>query len=156
VPSPCIVVAAIGAWVLRWGSISWELSDAWTLPRPTVQLAGVSPARPQALSWLEAHNATIVGVERRRRVDRRAIAAAIAWEALKNTMWPFSRRAVVVGKVHTNGSVVQQVEEAGYLPRRSDEAHRELLRNADQSIEYISAIMEAHADIAEDPTGYPP
>jgi len=71
-------------------------------------------------------------------------------------MWPFSRRAVVVGKVHTNGSVVQQVEEAGYLPRRSYEAHRELLRNADQSIEYISAIMEAHADIAEDPTGYPP
>jgi hypothetical protein len=101
------------------------------------------------LSWLEAHQAKIVDVERRRRVDRRAIAAAIAWEALENTTWPFSRRAVGVGKVHVKSSVVQQVEAAGYMPGHSDEAREALLRNADDAIEYIGAIMEAQADIAE-------
>jgi hypothetical protein len=109
----------------------------------------MSAAQLQVLSWLEAHRATIVDVERRRRVDRRAIAAAIAWEALENTTWPFSRRAVGVGKVHTNGSVVQQLEAAGYLPRRDYQERKALLRNADDAIEYIGAIMEAQADIAE-------
>ncbi|HJT03169.1 MAG TPA: hypothetical protein VJ757_06005 [Pseudonocardiaceae bacterium] len=136
--------------LLRWRSISWELSDAWDLPGPTTRLADMSAPQLQVLSWLEAHRAAIVDVEWRRRVDRRAIAAAIAWEALENARWPFSRRAGGVGKVHTNAPVVQQAEAAGYLPRRNYRARKKLLRNADDAIEYIGAIMQAIADIADD------
>jgi hypothetical protein len=138
----------LGRGPLRRGVISWELVDAWDLPRPTARLAGVTEAQLQVLSWLEAHRDKIVDVERRRHVDRRAIAAAIAWEALENTAWPFSRRAVGVGKVHTKSSVVRQVEAAGYLPTRSDDARQFLLRDPEQAIEYIGAIMQGHSDIA--------
>jgi hypothetical protein len=140
----------LGRGPIRRGVISWELLDAWDLPRPTAKLAGVSEAQLQVLSWLETHREKIIDVERRRHVDRRAIAAAIAWEALENTKWPFSARAVGVGKVHAKSSVVQQVEAAGYLPRRSDGAREFLLRNADDAIEYIGAIMQAQADIAKE------
>ncbi|SHN88514.1 hypothetical protein SAMN05660350_04548 [Geodermatophilus obscurus] len=143
-------LAGDGRGPLRRGVISWELVEAWDLPRPEANLGSLSEADLQVLSWLEAHEAKIVDVERRRRVDRRAIAAAIAWEALENTAWPFSRRAVGVGKVHLKSSVVHQVEAAGYVPVRTDEQRKSLLRNSDEAIEYIGAIMEAHADIAED------
>jgi hypothetical protein len=132
---------------LRRGYISFELSDAWDLPRPLGMYGGMSEAQLQVLSWLQAHAAEIEAAERLWRVDRRAIAAAIAWEALEN-VWPFSIRAVGPGKVHYNSSVVNQVEDAGYLPKRSVGAREALLRTPSGAIEYIGAIMAAQADVA--------
>lgn len=109
----------------------------------------MSEAELQVISWLEAHRAKIVDVERRRRIDRRAISAAIAWEALVN-VWPFSRRGVGPAKVHTNSDVVNQIEAAGYLPRRSEAARKALLRIPDEAVEYIGAIMAGHADVAQE------
>ena len=129
------------------GHISFELSDAWNLPRPTDPPAGLTPAELQVLSWLQAHQHEVADVERRRHVDRRAIAAAIAWEALKNS-WPLSVRAVGPGKVHFRANVVHEVEAEGYLPVRTDAQRMAILETPAGAIEYIGAIMQAQADIA--------
>jgi hypothetical protein len=129
------------------GHISFELSDAWDLPRPTDPPAALTPAELQVMSWLQAHQHEIADVERRRHVDRRAIAAAIAWEALKNPL-PLSVRAVGPGKVHFRANVVHEVEAAGYLPVRTDAQRMPILRTPAGAIEYIGAIMQAQADIA--------
>jgi hypothetical protein len=101
----------------------------------------------KVLSWLQAHSADIVAAESKWNVDRRAIAAAIAWEALEN-VWPTSRRAVGPGKVHYESSVVQQVEAAGYLPKLSNAQREKVLRTPTGAITYIGAIMSAMTDIA--------
>jgi hypothetical protein len=132
---------------VRRGYISFELSDAWDLPRPSGLYGGMSQAQLQVLSWLQAHVSEIAAAEKRWKVDRRAIAAAIAWEALEN-VWPASRRAVGPGKVHYESSVVEQVEEAGYLPKRSKAQRRALLETPSGAIEYIGAIMAGLADVA--------
>jgi len=129
------------------GHISFELSDAWDLPRPTNSPPGLTPAKLQVMSWLQAYQHVIVDAESRRHVDRRAIAAAIAWEALKNP-WPLSMRGVGPGKVHFRTSVVREVEAAGYLPVRSDMQRWDVLQTPAGAIEYIAAIMQAQSDIA--------
>jgi hypothetical protein len=129
------------------GHISFELSDAWDLPRPMDPPAGLTPAELQVMSWLQAHQHEIADVERRRHVDRRAIAAAIAWEALKNPL-PFSVRAVGPGKVHFRTNVVHEIEAAGYLPVHTDAQRMAILETPAGAIEYIGAIMQAQADIA--------
>ena len=132
---------------LRRGYISFELDDAWDLPRPSGMYAGLSQAELQVLSWLQVHSSEIAEAERKWKIDRRAIAAAIAWEALVN-VWPASIRAVGPGKVHYASSVVRQVEDKGYLPKRSEEERRTLLKTPSGAIEYIGAIMAALADVA--------
>jgi hypothetical protein len=132
---------------LRQGYISFELADAWSLPRPSGIFGGMSEAELQVLSWLQAHSADISAAESKWKIDRRAIAAAIAWEALEN-VWPASRRAVGVGKVHYASSVVHQVEAAGYLPELNDAQREKVLRTPSGAITYIAAIMSAMADIA--------
>ena len=69
---------------LRRGSISDELSDAWDLPRPKGNYGGMSEAELQVMSWLQTNLQDIIAAEQRWRIDRRAIAGAIAWEALMN------------------------------------------------------------------------
>jgi hypothetical protein len=129
------------------GHISFELSDAWDLPRPTGAPAGLSPAQLQVMGWLRAHLFDIVDVEKRRHIDRRAISAAVAWEALEN-VWPVSLRAVGPGKVHADATVVRQVEGAGYLPARTLAQRRNILRSPRGALDYIGAIMQAQADVA--------
>jgi hypothetical protein len=129
--------------------ISFELMDAWELPPPVGVAAEELPlASTQVLSWLQKYGDVIAAAERQWRVDRRAIAAAIAWEALVNVRTA-SLRAVGPGKVHVNSEVVREVEAAGYLPRQTPEARRELLRTPEGAIQYIAAIMHAKANIAE-------
>jgi hypothetical protein len=131
------------------GHISFELSDAWDLPRPTDPPGGLSPAEMQVMSWLRAHQTEIVDVEKRRHIDRRALAAAVAFEALKN-VWPASLRAVGPGKVHTKANVVRQAESNGYLPPRTDSDRARLLRTPAGALDYIGAIMQAKADVAKE------
>jgi hypothetical protein len=128
--------------------ISFELSDAWQLPPPSDIQTELPLPQTQVLSWLREHRSEIIAAETRWRVDRRAIAAAIAWEALVNVR-TVSVRAVGPGKVHTEATVVQEVEASGLLPARSAAERRALLRRPGPSITYIAAIMSAKAAIAE-------
>ena len=99
------------------------------------------------LSWLQAHRRQITDAAREFAVDRRAIAGAIAWEALENAR-TVSLRSVGPGKVHVDADVVIQVEQAGYLPVRTSQERRALLRRPEPAIRYIAAMMSAKAAIA--------
>ncbi|MDQ2777558.1 MAG: hypothetical protein M3Y57_21985 [Acidobacteriota bacterium] len=119
----------------------------------------------RVLAWLRLYAPQIVSTESKFNVDRRAIAGAIAWEALENVkhgtgLWPGP------GKVHASGitklfgravpnpmktSVAEQTEKAGYLPVRKGIVDRyKVLKNPTASIAYIAAIMRAGSDIAEE------
>jgi hypothetical protein len=142
--------------------ISYELIDAWNLPGPTNVPPGMplTPAQMQVLSWLQFYRGLIVDAEKRWKVDRRAIAGAIAWEALENVMPSAIRidgfgRSSGPGKVHYSTEylwgegdpITKQVETAGYLPRLTMEARRARLATPIGAIDYIGACMSALADI---------
>jgi hypothetical protein len=139
--------------------ISFELRSAWELA-PVAGEPDLGEAERRVFRWLVRHRDHLVAAEDRWDVDRRAIAGAIAWEALGNTNYftPVLKgcgRASGPGKVHYRSQVLcregnpvaKQVEVAGYLPRRSAAERRELLRRPDAAIGYIGAIMCAYADI---------
>ena len=128
--------------------ISFELQDAWSLPAPPDIQTELPLPQTQVLSWLRRYQNLIIAAEKRWHVDRRAIAAAIAWEALENVR-TVSIRAAGPAKVHTNADVVREVEAAGYLPRQTASARRELLKTPVGAITYVGAIMNAKARIAE-------
>jgi hypothetical protein len=123
--------------------VSYELSDA---PRMCVQtsLDEISLAQMRVLAWLTQHRAEIIAAERGFNIDRRAIAGAIAWEALMNvrgTLTQVFGRGVGPGKAHvwdlrieayptpplgtpegatvtwTADTLVKQVEDADWLPK---------------------------------------
>lgn len=97
-----------------------------------------------------------------------AIAGAIAWEALENPRRR-GRKAPGLGKVQarrcrlaanigarryglcwrtSSGTLARDVEEAGYLPARTDAERREHLRSVEGAVMYIAAIMRCIADAA--------
>ncbi len=132
--------------------ISWELKDGPAMSVPTT-LSNLSEDEMLVLAWLREHQAEIMAAEQRFHVDRRAIAGAIAWEALKNAK--SSIRAFGAGKVHaksnffTEGNpVAKQVEDAGYLPKQTLENRKQILATPGGSITYIAGIMAALADVA--------
>ncbi|MFC8520525.1 hypothetical protein [Streptomyces sp. NPDC057257] len=127
--------------------ISFELQDAWLLPPPDDIETELPLAQTQVLSWLRAHRELIGAAAARRRIDRRAIAAAIAWEALVNVR-SASWRAVGPGKVHVDAAVVRETEAAGYLPRRTSAERQRILATPAGAVDYIAAVMAAKADIA--------
>jgi hypothetical protein len=142
--------------------LSWELQDAPAAETP----------EDRVRLWLGKYRPLLEEAEQRFHVDRRAIAGAIAWEALENaSTLGFSFRAVGPGKPHLwdvdftprlvanefgmlsladikTDMPVKQVEDRGYLPQKSFEQRRELLKSPAGSIQYIGAIMGAIADIA--------
>ena len=114
----------------------------------------ISDAAVQA--WLRRHAPLIIATEAKWKVDRRAIAGVVAWEALQNVrntgtwfrqlFW--GGIGYGPGKVHASDSSAVDVEEAGYLPRSADEAgRRERLANVRMGITYIAAIMRGFADL---------
>ncbi|WP_020138113.1 hypothetical protein [Streptomyces sp. 351MFTsu5.1] len=127
--------------------ISFELQDAWLLPPPEDIDTELPLPQTQVLSWLRAHREMIDAAARRRGIDRRAIAAAIAWEALVNVR-SASWRAVGPGKVHVDADVVRETEAAGYLPRRTSAERERILATPAGAVDYIAAVMAAKADIA--------
>jgi hypothetical protein len=141
------------------GDISYELRDAWELRPPTTHLLGLSPAELHVLSWLRTYSGEIAAAEEKWRIDRRAIAGAIAWEALMNPRsapWDGLGRSSGPGKVHYStektwgegNPIARQVESHGYLPPQSMNARRQLLASRSGAIDYVGAIMAALADVA--------
>ena len=107
--------------------------------------------------WFQLNLHYIEEAETRFSIDRRAIAGAIAWEAIENVRGSWTFSSVGPGKVHTkrhfysqshSGTVADQVEDAGYLPKQSEENRDKLLAQTPGAIIYIAAIMKAGADIA--------
>lgn len=132
------------------GVVSFELWDA--PPAPTAE-------RRVAL-WLGRHASDLARAERRFGVDRRAVGAAIAYEALADPRTGTFGRAARFsgpGKVHyrehrlsEGDPAAKQVEELGYLPHLDMEARRAALAKAPIAIAYIAAIMAAF--VRDDPT----
>jgi|GEM_PF-2285666 len=125
--------------------ISFELFDA-----PEALNAG-----ERVKLWLKKHLPMIIGAEVEFKVDRRAIASAIAYEALVNiNSLNRSLRACGPGKVHywdfpTCGKcVAEEVEDAGYLLHLDQTQRKETVKTAKGAIIYIAAIMRAQADVA--------
>jgi len=120
--------------------VSWELAGA---PK------AATPAQRVKL-WLRDHAAEIEAAESAFMVDRRAIAGAIAWEALMNVRR--SMRAYGPGKVHawtwSGKTVAEEVEDKGDLPKKTTSEREALLATPAGSITYIAAIMNAGAETA--------
>ena len=140
--------------------ISFELRASCTLPEVEGRY---SPAWRRVESWLRLRQNLIVSAEEKWGVDRRAIAGAIAWEALQNVRDShFWSRATGPGKFHYKLQVwesgpllAREVEEAGYLSVKTDAARKAVLSTDSGAIEYIAAAMRALADIVA-ARGYPP
>ncbi len=133
--------------VQRKQDISFELEPTAT--------KGSTP-REKVKNWLTDRLQLIQAAELKWGVDKRAIAGAIAWEALENVL-PSSFRSVGPGKVHFKSSPVpykegdpvsKQVEDKGYLPKQSLDDRKTILSTDSGSINYIGAILKAFADIA--------
>ncbi|MDX2151114.1 MAG: hypothetical protein SFV54_10285 [Bryobacteraceae bacterium] len=143
--------------------ISLELRDAPEMCVPT-QRKTITLDEMRVLAWLQARASLIIRMDALYNVDRRAVAGAIAWEALQNIkgafgVWPGP------GKVHAlatkkifgvsvpnpfGKSVAEEVEELGYVRRQSGiKARYKALKDTETSVAYIAAIMRAAADVAE-------
>lgn len=153
--------------------VSYEIRASYA-PVPTT-LTGLNPAELQVLAWMRKHRTLIVAAEQRFRVDRRAVAGAIAWEMLENVVRnPKFKISVGEGKVHTyfgsrkqpvksawvqlrmrlsigdpgSDTSAKEVEELGYLPPQSFESRLQILATTEGAITYIAAMMAASADLA--------
>ncbi len=127
--------------------LSFELRDA---------PSGETPEK-RVKQWLYNHRMVIVFAERRFRVDRRAIAGLIAYEALENVH--VSRVYGVAlwsgpGKVHfkefrfsEGRPLAKEVEELRLLPRQTVDSRERLLQDPGWAALYIGASMRALADV---------
>jgi hypothetical protein len=133
--------------------LSIELEDA--------PISATEEARMKC--WLQKYKETILAYEQKYQVDRRAIAGAIAWEALVNkhgkSKMLLSRGAIAAGKPQIRqfripfiegNPITKQVEEAGYLPKRTRNERWDYIgEKPEHAIEYIAAILSAYADVVE-------
>lgn len=155
VPPPCANPSKISA----------ELRDAANSTPVRTQLS-MSPEERAVLTWLRIHLNEIIQAETKWNIDRRAIAGAIAWEALYNVQGPpgvFNRWAGP-GKPHywdvMGTTAAEDAENAGYLPKISRAERQNILSTSGGAINYIGAIMRSDADalstagydISRDPT----
>jgi hypothetical protein len=129
---------------------------------PATELAflqGLDEDRRAVMSWLRLYGDEIQMQEILRGVDRRAIAGAIAWEALVNVRSSarLTRGSGGPGKVHvqtshgpdTRSAAPAEVEERGLIAEATYEERLRLLGTPTGAIDYIGAIMQAMAQDAE-------
>lgn len=151
-------------------NVSFEIGSSFVPVRSG--LPGLNPAEIQVLSWLRENQPSFVKAEQTFRIDRRAIAGAIAWEMLENVK-ASSPISVGPGKVHIyevvkgsltktlfslasasiagdrgKGTIAQEAEELGFLPRQSYENRVAILATPSGAITYIAGMMAAIADLA--------
>ena len=127
--------------------VSVELGDA---PYPG------APPELRVREWLMVHKEEIVAAEQEWRVDRRAIAGAIAWEALYNFQPAYLiGRFSGPGKVHFKDHYLKEglplskeVEDRGLLPPQSEDDRQALLATLAGACKYIGAAMRAFIDVA--------
>lgn len=122
----------------------------------------ISDDEMRVLAWLRGHKAEIIAAEANFQVDRRAIAAAIAWEALEN-VHSASARAVGAGKEHVwrwspqfnpifplvglanttdEGTWVKATEDARLLPQQTPPDRMKILSTPQGAIQYVAATMD--------------
>ncbi|MEU2723263.1 hypothetical protein [Streptomyces smyrnaeus] len=146
--------------------LSIELWDANLLPRAGRKRSDGTPFSPEedaVLSWMAAHRESIIAEARKWNISPQAIAAAIAWEAMENVKGIpanqiagsgigsiVKKASFGPGKVHVGAPLVNQVEERGYLPRRTVQERESLLTTDEGSIQYIAGIMGAFSKVTED------
>ncbi len=115
--------------------LSYELADAPISSDPKVRVE----------RWLRSHRPEIEAAETRFKVDRRAIAGAIAWEAIENVRGAWTPSSVGTGKVDIykdlakgnffdEDTVAKQVEDTGYLPKQDLEGRKNALRTSSGAI----------------------
>ncbi|MET0053109.1 MAG: DUF4157 domain-containing protein [Candidatus Thiodiazotropha sp.] len=120
---------------------------------------GLNVDQRRVMGWLRQYQSEIVLQEMLTGVDRRAIAGAIAWEALENVKWWItpSRAAGGPGKIHVQSSMFkdgrlaapEEVEVRGLVPAQTYEQRVEILQTPSGAIQYIAAIMQAMAQDAQ-------
>ena len=124
-------------------NLSYEL---WSAPCATTP-------KQRVFLWIALHRHEIKLEASRFGVDPRAVAGVIGYEALFNfhpwDVWGLTR-SEGPGKVHykeflfsEGDPAARQVEEDGYLPRRSMDGRRRVLETTDGAITYVSAIEAA-------------
>lgn len=122
-------------------------------------LIQISLDEMRVLAWLREHKVEIIAAEAEFQVDRRAVAAAIAWEALENVR-SFSIRAEGPGKEHVfrwslrsistdEGTWAKAVEDSGLLPVQPYSIRVKTLHSASGGIRYVAATMDLIAIIYE-------
>jgi hypothetical protein len=155
-------------WLVHGCDLSVELDYAcyFDTDKMPTKLGALSESEKAVLAWLRLFQGRIIEAEDHWCVDRRAIAGAIAWEALFNKHWFQVRglnRFAGIGKVHyfdnqNRQTTAEQTEKAGYLgePRVRGYGERyRLLQRSGEAIKYIAAIMRADADVVRWYGGYP-
>lgn len=131
------------------GEVSYELSGT----------PASRSANERVAWWIDRYRSQLAAAERRWRVDRRAIAAVVAYEALENrepSYATYLSRASGPGKLHykeyyVGGEgvpVTKEVEDLGYLPRQTLLRRKAIVETDDGAIRYIGAIMRAFSDVA--------
>ena len=140
--------------------VSVELADA----------PAASTSEGRVFLWLLKNIGGIVATEQTYSIDRRAIAGAIAWEALRNPKASLSEELRTAtgtarfsgpGKVHYKESLLPttslsppgntaaiEIEQRGKLPVQTVEQRRQILATPVGALRYIGAIMREFADIA--------
>lgn len=135
-------------------AISVELADAPEASSP----------EGRVFLWLIKNIHGIVATEQAYSIDRRAIAGAIAWEALQNAKtFPGTELATSAGaalfsgpgKVHYKEfrykegiTAAIEVELLGRLPVQTMERRRQILATTPGALCYIGTIMRAFSDVA--------
>jgi hypothetical protein len=137
--------------VLHSKGLSFEVRDAASELTPVKsRTEGLSRDEAYMLSWLRRWAHVITEAESEFQVDRRAIAGAIAWEALLNPK-DISVRAVGPGKIHDRlvfHSVCDEVEARGLIHPPRGHSRLDYIATAEGAIRYIAAIMSAGAEVA--------
>lgn len=141
--------------------VSFELADAPYMCIPT-SLKKISEDEMRVLAWLRVHKAEIVAAESEFFIDRRAIAAAIGWEATVNVInrswrgvgpaknhvwnWKWQNGGLLIGDTMT---WAKRVEDYGLLPPSTYEERVKVIRTPAGAIRYTAAAMSLIANIYE-------
>ena len=140
--------------------VSIELADA----------PAASTSEGRVFFWLLKNISGIVATEQTYSIDRRAIAGAIAWEALRNPKDSLelelrtatgTARFSGPGKVHYKFSFFPttsltppgitaaiEIEQRGKLPVQTVEQRRQIVATTPGALRYIGALMREFSDIA--------
>jgi hypothetical protein len=149
-------------------ALSFELGACYLPVKASMPLTFVEE---QVFAALRAHRPQFEAAEQKYRIDRRAVAGAIAWEIIVNPHSQPVGSSVGWGKVHMvnvrksqpaslvraifamqgwadAATLASEAEEAGYLPRQTYAARQTLLAVPSSAIVYIAGMMAAIADKA--------
>jgi hypothetical protein len=148
-------------------SLSYEVADAPAVCVPTT-LPVLSLAEMRVIALLRDHLSMFLDAESNFRIDRRAIAGAIAWEGLINNKWWTNLahkagigRSVGWGKDHISDSALlgswgnvrstwpYEVEKRSLLAPQSFDDRKALLAKPEGAVRYIAAAMDLIAKIYE-------